>query len=252
MLVGMLPDDVATESRNRKHYLYSTDTVIQHVSGELSRYRDTEISTFQDRVAEQSLHSAPKNPVRPPLEAENKMSSMMEAMQSMISVFNKNPSGAGGDRATLPRPDPKFEGCWHCGKKHPGGRRQCREFRKLVRDNKGLPKNYKGAYEQWLEDNKKSAINVLHEAQYDADLICSFMRPKHDDTAAPAQPAPEAPAPQQPAQEQHAEHAETRPYPFFALLDHEHDFANPTQWAALAGEDPDYADLVESINQFTQ
>ena len=56
MLMDMLPDDVATEVRDRRQHLNSVDQVIHYLSGEIARYRDKENCTIQDRIAEQSLH----------------------------------------------------------------------------------------------------------------------------------------------------------------------------------------------------
>ena len=77
-----------------------------------------------------------------------------ESLLSQIHAFNNaRPTSPGGGGTTsggaaaqrssqLSKPDPKFEGCWHCGKKHPGGRRQCRLFKALIQKHKGIPKGY--------------------------------------------------------------------------------------------------------------
>ena len=51
----------------------------------------------------------------------------------------------------MPKPDPRFEGCWHCGiKGHT--RRECRKFKDVLKKAGGkLPADYKGAYEVWAE-----------------------------------------------------------------------------------------------------
>ena len=80
------------------------------------------------------------------------------------------PGGARPGGSRLPKPDPTFQGCWHCGKRHPGGRRQCTEFKALLRKNGGkLPADYEGAYEKHLRLKGLSGkVNMLHFASLDA------------------------------------------------------------------------------------
>ena len=82
--------------------------------------------------------------------------------------------GGGGDdapRPRLPRPDPSFKGCWHCGGSHPGGRRTCPSFQAILKANGGkLPSNYEGAYEKHLKA-KGQKNNVMFVAQQDAEHV---------------------------------------------------------------------------------
>ena len=149
------------------------------------------------------------------------------------------PSAAG-----LSRPDPQWPGgCWHCGKRHARGRTQCSEFRKLIRQHKGLPINYAGAYERWARKNKPATalVNVFAEAHTDAEHVIAAL--------AEAEPGPSAPS--QAEQAPH-EHPETmKPRQIFALLDHESAFADKTEWQTLANNDDDYSDLMTSLSQIT-
>ena len=88
----------------------------------------------------------------------------------------------------MPKPNPSFSGCWHCGKKHPGGRRQCPEFRALLAKNGGkLPDNYEGAYEKALKE-KGGHVNLLHWAKLDADAVAQEGAPPSAETVAAVVP----------------------------------------------------------------
>ena len=118
----MLPEDIATEIRDRKHYLNTVDKVVHYITGELSRYRDKEICHLHDKRAEHLLDSAPKNPINSFMEAETKMQGMMEKLKSLVAAFSagkkgKSPKGCGkgtggggddGKGARLPKPDPNL------------------------------------------------------------------------------------------------------------------------------------------------
>ena len=75
-----------------------------------------------------------------------------------------------GRSSTLNRPDPKFEGCWHCkGKGH--SRRDCPDFKEILRKNGGkVPKEYKGAYERWKASTKKVAACIPVEEDDDDEF----------------------------------------------------------------------------------
>ena len=171
MLLNMLPEEVAKDVRDKKHVLNTTQLVLDYVWGELARYNDKYLSSIHEKRDHDQLTHGPKNAVN--AVAEDKIAHLEQQLETLINVFKKaSPPGGGGGagvvepppRPTLQRPDPKFEGCWHCGKKHPGGRRQCRLFKALVQKHGGLPSNNKGEYEKHLERQKKSTVNALQEA----------------------------------------------------------------------------------------
>ena len=85
--MDMVPDDVATELRDRKHILNTVDTVVQYRMGELSRNRDKEISSMHDTRAEHALDSAPRDPVNPFVDAEHNMKTIVDQMESMVAAF---------------------------------------------------------------------------------------------------------------------------------------------------------------------
>lgn len=84
---------------------------------------------------------------------------------------DRNPRGARrpgaptARRSSLPRPDPTFKGCLHCGKINcfgGGTRRKCPDFQKLLADSGGNPPdNYKGAFER----SKEQAASLISGEQ---------------------------------------------------------------------------------------
>ena len=141
----MLPEDVAREVRDRKAVLNSTDRIVDYLSGELARYNDKQLSTLHDQQDRQRVDGAPKNAVNAIVEAERRVTDLVSKFESTVAAFQSRtpsaPTGAGGGgggagaapRSQLPKPDSNFKGCWHCGKNHKGGRRQCPEFRALLK-----------------------------------------------------------------------------------------------------------------------
>ena len=131
--------------------------------------------------------AAPSNAINSLQEAQpmlDELGKLRSELQDVVAAVNQGrapppPSPTGqrppraGDRPTsaLPRPNPKFDGCWHCGKKHPGGRRQCRIFKALIQKHKGLPPGYQGTYEKGLEKQQRPTVNAVQEATADAEFV---------------------------------------------------------------------------------
>ena len=114
-------------------------------------------------------------------------------------------TAGGGSGTSLPKPIPQFDGCWHCGQKHPGGRRQCPEFRALVKKHCGLPKDYEGAYEHHLKaQGLGQQVHLLHFANLDADSVVANPDPAPQ-AAAPAPQAAAAAAEAAPDDQDHPE-----------------------------------------------
>ena len=135
--MDVLPEDVATEVRDRKNVLNSTDKVLLYISDRLARYRDKELSSMHDKRAEHALDHAPRNPVNAIVETEKRVNDMMSKMESMVAAFStaaRDPSKP----PKLDRPDPKFEGCWHCGAKG-HTRRECRTFKDVPNEWEETP-----------------------------------------------------------------------------------------------------------------
>ena len=173
MLLDILPEDVATEVRDRKHRLNNVDKVIQYIHEELSRYRDREISNLQDKQAEKLLESAAKNPINSFVEVEDKVQLMMNKIENLVTAFNTAGGGGGGGGSSLPKPDPRFEGCWHCGSKD-HTRRKCPQFLDLIKKNGNkLPKNYTGAYERFMKKRGQTVAMTFAKEDCEA-VVCSL------------------------------------------------------------------------------
>ena len=170
MLLNLLPTDVAAESRDRRQRLNTTDLVIEYLHCELARYNVTSLSKLHGRQDYAARASSASNPVNAVM--EDAISNMNNKLDSMCAAFQKgqrdrarSPSGGAGrggaakgggeGGSTLPKTEPSFMGGWHCGKKHPGGRRRCPESRKLIQEHGGLPKDYRGAYERFIDSQGK-------------------------------------------------------------------------------------------------
>ena len=165
-------------------------------------------------------------------------------------------SDTGGRGGSGPeRPDPNLTRCWQCGRQRPGGRKQCRTFRSLIRKNGGLPHAYKGACELHLEkirgteDQHVAALQCAKEAE--AFLIARFAeRDAAIAAAAAAAPAaPEAPSPAAAGNE----HAETQdPELRWASgninqAQKELNVCHKNIFQEIAADDDDHADLVDAL-----
>ena len=99
---------------------------------------------------------------------EDRLNMVCAALEKHMSRSRSPARSSRGDRSprresSLPRPDAKFEGCWHCGQKGHSRttgrgkdrRPQCEAFAKLIKENNGLPKDCEGAYEKWAKKHNK-------------------------------------------------------------------------------------------------
>ena len=119
--------------------------------------------------------SMPAGVTQPPIPSAGDMQANLERM--IAAAVSKLDRGRGGNNGGRPRstgdngsrsrsttpsrrgniPNPRFEGCWCCGKQG-HSRKTCPEF-KAIRDKNGgkVPKDYVGAYEKSLKAKKTSA-----------------------------------------------------------------------------------------------
>ena len=172
--------------------LTTLQSIIDHVLKDLGRYNDARIAKLHSNRLRTLLHNGIKSPVNAvvePNQAEhpNKtdsthdsspLNAITEKLDGLIAALNQSngnrsransPNGrptrtnSPGRSSNLARPDPKYEGCWHCkGKGH--SRRDCPDFKKILKENGGkIPKDYKGAYERWKLSNKKVAALTLDD-----------------------------------------------------------------------------------------
>ena len=173
MFLNILPPAVEKEVRENKD-LDTLQKCIDHVLQSLGRYNDSRVAKLHSQRLKHLLSHGQKNPVnmievdghedRPsntPVENQP-ICAISQKLDGLIAALNNQRGGnarkprdaSPANRSGLSRPDPKFEGCWHCGGKCPS-RKKCEKFKKLLRDNGGkLPAGYQGAYEKFKAQQK--------------------------------------------------------------------------------------------------
>lgn len=121
-----------------------------------SRGTKITMSNILDKIGSRTLQHAWKNPVHsvtqdlPTEDINKKLDSLVAAMGQLRSQAPPPPprreQRPPRDRATLAKPEANWMdgACWHSGKKHAGGRRQCLSFKAFIRRHGGLPKDYEG------------------------------------------------------------------------------------------------------------
>ena len=173
-----LHDSVSSDTRMRN--IRQLQPAIHFVLADLYRYRDQQLSRVNDKLRSDQLPQGMRNPIHALQIAEPKP----DAEPSSLDVLAQNvksltgqifalkqqqgtfrPTGRGGDRrrprgdrrqgSGLARPNPKFNGCWHCGGTVAGCagvRTKCPDVLRMLKDNDGKrPPAYNGKYEQSLK-----------------------------------------------------------------------------------------------------
>ena len=143
MRTSMLPEGVAREVQDRKSTPHNTDNSIGYLNGELARYSAKPLRAVQGKQELNRLEAAPRNAANSPMDMEKKINDMRaKARDSFASIAafqecQSSPAGGGGRdkdrRSTLHHPNASFVVWWHRGKMYTGGRRQCPEFRALIK-----------------------------------------------------------------------------------------------------------------------
>ena len=186
MFLNMLPNVLSSKLRERKD-LSTLQQYIDEVNGDLGRLNDGHLARIQSQRMKNSLQHGPKNPVNAvveehrdhgphssegPTTTSSAHDELSKKLDGLIAALNDNKGqgrGRGTDRDRSPgpkarsasprdrRPDSRFKGCLHCGDTN-HFRRDCPEFKEILKKNDGkLPKDYKGKYERWKENQKKKS-----------------------------------------------------------------------------------------------
>ena len=208
---GTLPHPVAPGPRNANPMPEPSaqQKCVDYVLQSLGRYNDSRVAKLHSQRLKHMLAHGQKNPVNmieveghegrpsnPPADSQP-VCAISEKLDGLITALNSQRGGnvrkpkppsreaSPSNRSGLSRPDPKFEGCWHCGGKCPS-RKKCEKFKKLLRDNGGkLPVGYQGAYEKFKaqQKNKTKVAAMVDEASDDdefsdtASLFCCTTGP---------------------------------------------------------------------------
>ena len=192
MYLNMLPEKIAADIRDKRE----CDTLqkcMDQVMRDIHRYNDGKLAKIHSQRLKHMLSQGPKNSINAlvsqeeqPQRAESGEQSMMymmaQKMDGLVAALN-NQNGAprgrqqhqqtGGQSRQpsprqstngLPRPNPRFKGCWCCGKEG-HSRQNCEVFQEIIKKNGGkVPTNYKGAYERFLEKKGKT-VSALTEVE---------------------------------------------------------------------------------------
>ena len=178
--MSMLPDEVATDLRRRHGFeTLGLQAVIDKTTSNIHRYNDDKLAKLYNQSIKDILSpSGPKQPYAinavadmeaalSELKAQihaSEFAQLQEQLKNVVAAIStwrpkgskgkgakrdkgggkgKGPDAAGAPSSGLPRPDPAFNGCWHCGGRVPGCtgvRTKCPEFVELCKKHNGLPK----------------------------------------------------------------------------------------------------------------
>ena len=136
MFESIMPDSIATEILNRRDTIKTLQQAIDYVIASNDRYTDARVaqahthhlktpssSNVKSYIAAVSHGQDPSMPqaappAAPPSSPGGEPPDHQSLAQELIAAFQRRP----GKRTTpttpskLPKTDPEFKGCWHCGK----------------------------------------------------------------------------------------------------------------------------------------
>ena len=198
MFLNMLPPSVSEKLRERRD-LNTLQQYINEVDADLGRLNDAKLARLHAQRMSSALRSGSRSsinalveesqpaPVQPSNQNTNANDEISKKLDTLISALTSNdraqPRGRQTDRSQRaasparsksPRGiDPAWEkeghGCLHCGAQG-HQRKNCNKFKKLLADNNGsLPSGYKGMYEKWKDQRKKTKVSALPDFDDDFD-----------------------------------------------------------------------------------
>ena len=195
MFQDVLPDHVREDVRKQREHKDDLQGQINYVYSELDTYNDAQLSKFNISKLKDSLKTKTKiptsinavgtEPIAPTVEeAPSPPARCMASIERMINdamdranrgrdTARKPPgsrsSSAGSSKGGGLIPNPRFKGCWRCGKEG-HSRANFSEFLAIKAKNGGkVRKYYVGAYEKNLK-NKPTKVNVLITEDVDDEL----------------------------------------------------------------------------------
>ena len=135
-----------------------TDDIILYLKTDYHRLTDESVAaTYKNRLfsslpglKHDKVHRVVEGSAVPP-PPQPFIADLTSKLQEVVvnAVTGRPPPRRAGSsgRSTIGLPDNKWGGgCWHCGQQG-HSRKQCDKFKKLIREHKGLPKEYEGEYE---------------------------------------------------------------------------------------------------------
>ena len=197
MFLNMLPNSVSEKLRERKD-LTTLQHYINEVDADLGRLNDARLAKIQAQRMTNALKSGSRTPVSamvedpvepthspPSQNNSNGNDELSKKLDALIAAVTSNgppqPRGRTANqsrdsrqRSKSPRGiDPAWEkegkGCLHCGSRG-HKRKECNKFKKLLADNGDkLPVGYKGAYEKWKDQRKKTSVSAMTDVD-ESDL----------------------------------------------------------------------------------
>ena len=189
MFHNILPDDVVSDLKQQRDIKDNLQRQIAHVYAEMGRFTDGKLSKWNLSKLKQNLKSKTKGTTGihavgtdqdcppPPIPDAASLNANIERMVN--AAFTRRDQRGRDTGRTPPRsressagsqkgkpmlrnriPNPRFKGCWCCGKEG-HSRQNCPEFIAIKKKNGGkIPKDYKGAYERSMMDVDKPSAKV--------------------------------------------------------------------------------------------
>ena len=198
MFLNMLPSSVSEKLRERRD-LTTLQQYINEIDMDLGRLNDAKLARIHAQRMSSSLKTGSRSSVNAVVDDSsnndtggNVNDEINKKLDTLISVLSPKPGATRGrsddksqgakrsdsrERSKSPRGlDPGWaaegKGCLHCGMRG-HKRKECSKFKKLLAENNNsLPSGYKGAYEKWKEQKKKTSVAAI--ATDDDDDIDEF------------------------------------------------------------------------------